>query len=201
MSEVGRTRTLDRLLGLAGAVGGLLWAAIPVSAAVAFVGVEAGGLDLGALAAVGALFRFAGLSVVALLAGAIGLYRHAVDWPAGPGRPAAAVVIVGIVLLLPGSTVPSGWLPEHVSALVPPVFFAGLALIAAGSLLVGVVGWRTGGLPAWHAAWFGAAMPVGAVAGGSIALAGGGTLALVLGLLAPYGLAWVGLGSYLARTA
>lgn len=200
MPEAGPRPRADWLLGLAGAAGGLLWGAVPVAAAVAFYGVGTGSVGLGGLAALGGLFRFAGLSVVGLLAGAAGLYRTFRRAGDRLGRRGAAVLLVGFVLLLPGSVVPSGVLPADLGAAVPLVFFAGLSLVAIGSLASGLAGRRSAVLPAGLAGGFGAAMPVGGALGGVAALAGAGNLAFVLGLMAPYGLAWVALGASLARS-
>lgn len=200
MPEGGPRPRADRLLGLAGAAGGLLWAAVPVAAAVAFFGIGSGSVGLGGLAALGGLFRFAGLSVVGMLAGSVGLYRAFRGSDDRLGRRGATVAVLGFVLLLPGSVVPSGRLPADLAAAVPLAFFAGLALVAAGSLAVGLAGRRSGLLPGGLAGGFGAAMPVGGALGGAAALAGAGNLVFVLGLMAPYGLAWAALGGYLAQT-
>lgn len=189
-----------RLLGGAGTLGGLLWAALPVAAALAFYGVEARTLGLGGLAGLGALFQVAGLSVVGLLLGAAGLRRFLRGSPARGERAGPVVIAAGFALLLPGSVVPSGWYPPALEPAVPLVFFAGLATAAAGSLVLGVAARRTGALPPGLAVAFGASMPVGTAVGGAVAITGVGNLALVLGMMVPYGLVWVALGVVIART-
>lgn len=114
---------VDRVLGLAGASGGLLWASLPVAATLAFAGVELGQLGVGGLLAVGTLFQFAGLSVVGLLAGTVGLHRRFGPRLGRRGRVGIGLTGVGFGLLLPGSVVPSGSLPAAVDAFVPLVFF------------------------------------------------------------------------------
>ncbi|MDZ7702118.1 MAG: hypothetical protein U5J98_08675 [Halobacteriales archaeon] len=189
---------LDRALGLAGAVGGLVWAGIPVVGALAFYGVEAGAVGLSSLGPPGALFQFAGLSVVGMLAGTVGLYRRFPATAERWGRRGAVIAGAGFVLLLPGSLFPSGRLPSDVAQLVPLVFFAGLLAVAIGSLGAGLAARRSGAWPAGLAAGFGLAMPVGAAVGGLLAQSGGGNLAFVLGLVVPYGIAWIALGGAIA---
>lgn len=196
----GRARAV-RLLGAAGALGGLLWAALPVGAALAFYGVESGLVGVGGLLRVGALFEFAGAPVVLMLAGVAGVHRRCRRVYGRAGRVGAAVAAVGFVLLLPGSVVPSGSLPDGLSGVVPLVFFAGLILVALGSAVLGVAALRAGVLPPGLAVPYAVAMPSGAAVGAVAALAGAGNIAFVLGLMVPYGLAWVALGGYLARGA
>lgn len=188
-----------RVAGLAGAIGGGLWAALPVVAALAFSGVEAGRLGLAGLALLGGLFQFAGLSVVGMLAGVVGLHRRYDGELDRLGRLGTRAIGVGFALLLPGSVVPSGWVPASLAALVPLAFFVGLGAVAVGSLTFGLAARRRGIWPPWLAFWFSFAMPVGAAVGWLVAMAGVGNLALVLGLLTPYGLAWVIVGVALVR--
>lgn len=187
-----------RLLAAAGAFGGLLWAAIPIVAAVTFYGLEAGLTGLGSLARLGSLFLLAPVAVVCLLAGAVGLGWRFRASSLRLGRVGSGTMVLGFVLLLPASVVPSGTWPSRLGSLVPLVFFAGLAVIAAGSLGFGVAARRSGALPDWLAIGFAAAMPVGFVVGAAVAVAVAGNLALVLGLTVPYGLAWAVLGGHLA---
>lgn len=189
---------LDRALGVAGTLGGLLWAAIPLVAALAFHGVEAGAVGLSGLGALGALFQLAGLSVLGMFAGSVGLYRRFPATAERWGRRGAVIAAAGFVLLLPGSVLPSGRLPPVVGELVPLVFFTGLLAVGLGSLGVGVAAHRSGTWPRGLAPGFGLAMPVGGAVGGLAALWGAGNLALVLGLVVPYGLAWVALGAAIA---
>lgn len=189
---------IDRALGLAGALGGLLWAAVPATAAVAFYGIELGALDLSSLAPVGALFAFAGLAVVGMLAGTVGVYRRFPATAARWGRRGSVIAGAGFVLLLPASVIPSGRLPPELAGIVPLVFFAGLFAVALGSLGVGVAARRAGNWPPGLATSVGLAMPVGAAVGGLVAVAGGGNLPFVLGLVVPYGLAWAALGTAIA---
>lgn len=190
---------LDRALGLAGAVGGLIWAAIPTVAAVAIYGLEGGVIGLDRLAQLGALLQFAGLSVVGMLAGTVGLYRRFSRRGDRLGRIATAVTGLGFALLLPGSVVPTGRLPAMLGDLVPLVFFAGLATIGVGSLGVGLVARRERAWPRGLPEGFGLALPIGAAIGGLFALLGAGTIAFVLGLMVPYGVGWIWLGLVLAR--
>lgn len=192
---------VDRVLGLAGALGGLLWAALPVAAAVAFAGVELGRFGVGGLLAVGALFRFAGLSVVGLLAGTVALRRRFGPRLGRPGQVGIGLTGVGFGLLLPGSVVPSGSLPASLASLVPIGFFVGLGATALGSLTVGLIARRQGIWPSWLALWYALAMPIGAGAGGLFAASGAGNLPLVIGLMVPYGLAWIVLGIRIGRSS
>lgn len=199
-ADADRPATLDRLLLAAGVLGGLLWATIPVLAAVTFYRVEVGVAGLGELAGLGSLILLAPVAVVGLLAGTVGLRRWCRDSVGPLARAGTAAMVVGILLLLPGSVVPSGTWPPSLERLVPPVFFAGLVVLAAGSLTFGLGVRRPGALPGWLAAGVATAMPAGVAVGAVAAVAGGGTLALVLGLMVPYGVAWMALGGYLARS-
>lgn len=189
----------DRSLGLAGAVGGLIWAAIPTVAAVAIHGIEGGVIGLDRLAQLGALLPFAGLSVVGMLAGTVGLYRRFSRRGDRPGRIGSAVTGLGFALLLPGSVVPTGRLPAMLGDLVPIGFFAGLVIIGVGSLGVGLAARRERDWPRGLPEGFGLALPIGAAIGGLFAILGAGRVVFVLGLMVPYGVAWIWLGLVLAR--
>lgn len=197
MSERWRRWGPRLLVGL-GAVGGLLWAIVPVLAAVAFYGIETGGLGVGTLGGLGVLFQFFGVAVVFMLLGVVGIHLSLGDRYGRSGTVGAGVSILGFLLLLPGSVVPSGSLPASVAGVVPLLFFAGLLAIAVGSALLGIDTRRTGALPATLAVSYGAAMPVGFVVGGSAAVTGAGNLPLVLGLMVPYGFAWTAVGASIA---
>lgn len=200
MSESGRVAIGVRILGVLGAVGGLLWLSLPVTAALTFYGVETGFAAFGALSRLGVLFQFAGASVVFMLAGLLGVHLRYRSGYGRSGGLGAGVSALGFVLLLPGSVVPSDWVPAPLAGVVPLVFFAGLFVLALGSLALGLAAYRTDVLPAWLAVAYAVAMPGGAGIGAVAAVSGGGTLAFVLGCMVPYGLAWVVLGSRVSVT-
>lgn len=192
------TDRVTRLLGVAGAVGGLGWAALPVVAALAFYGIDAGAFATRALAGLGALFTFAAVPVALLLVGVVGLHRALAPSYGRLGSVGTTTAVVGLLLLMPAGVVPRGSLPTSLAALVPLGFFVGLVALTVGSGLVGYAGRRSATLPAWLGLAYAAAMPVGFLLGLLGVAAGAGNLALVLGLLLPYGLAWVAMGAYLA---
>lgn len=186
-----------RVLGLAGAVGGLLWTIVMVAAGVTFLGIDLGLLGVRNLIAIGALFRVVGLAVPLMLGGVIGLHLFAREVYGDLGRVGTFLVAIGFVLLLPGSLVPSGSLPG-LSRFIPFVFFAGLIAIAIGSAVVGYAAVRSQRLPSVLAIFHGVAMPGGGLLGAVLAVAGAGNIAFVLGFSVPYGLSWIAVGAFLA---
>lgn len=193
----GRPR-LVRVLGVVGLFGGLLWAGIPLVAVLAFYSVEIGLDRMGILLRLGALFQFAGLSVIFMLGGVVGVNLRFRATYGSLGRLGASLSTVGFVLLLPGSVVPSGILPVSLSGIIRYIFFSGMATIALGSALLGVAMRRSGVLPSWLAVAYAASIPAGVAVGGIVTIAGAGNLALVLGMTVPFGCTWIVLGGYLS---
>lgn len=187
----GRTRWLSG----AGVVGGLIWAFAPVGVVVAITG-----WDVPVVRSVaGGFLGLVGVSVFLMGAGVIGLHRFATGRYGRLGRYGAGIMGLGLLLLLPGSVFPSGFLPVSISSRIPVVFFAGLFVLAIGSLLVGVSAWRTNTIPAPAALFLAAALPAGLVVGGVVMVITGQPIALAAGLMIPFGLAWAIVEGYVWR--
>lgn len=199
MSDLPERPRLVRLLGVVGSIGGLLWAGIPIVAALAFWSVEVGLGGMGALRRLGVLFQFAGLSVIFMLGGVAGVHLRFRGLYGALGRLGAGVSTVGFVLLLPGSVVPSGAVPASLSNSIPYIFFSGLVTIALGSVLLGVAMRRSDVFQSWLPVAYATAIPAGGGVGGIGTILGAGNIALVLGLMVPFGCTWIVLGGYLSR--
>ncbi len=185
-----------RWLSGAGVIGGLIWAFAPVGVVFAIAG-----WNVPVVRSLAGLFlSVVGVSVFLLGAGVVGLHRFCAGRHGRFGRYGVSITVLGLVLLLPGSVFPSGFLPVSISSRIPLVFFIGLFVLAFGSLLVGVSTWRTDTVPALPALFLAAALPGGVLVGGAITVITGQPIALAAGLMIPFGLAWAVVNGFVWRT-
>lgn len=133
--------------------------------------------------------------VLLLVAGLVGVYFR---WEGRRGWPAKAgffVTLAGLILVLAGA-VGKYWLGlDNVYIMTAPAYTAfrlGLFVLAAGCILLGVAGARTGNLPVWGALPF----AIGALAGLISFYRDLGAFGATLWIL--FGLGWAWLGVSLA---
>ena len=182
-----------RHLGMTGAVGGLLWAAFPVWFLLSLYGDGVGAI----LTPVGGLLLYGLFVPLGLMAGGVvGLHRLHRDRFDRVGRAGTGISLIGFALFVPTFLIPPG---SSLSGLVSASVMSGIAGIAVGAALLGYAARRAAMLPRWAPTFLAVAMPGGAAVGAVLAIAGAGNAPLAAGLLLPYGLAWIVVGTQVWR--